>query len=69
MPRKTFSMGSADEKRFYFECRRILPEKDAVAATRLKRKQAAAEASCSASSSKVQEAMERAAEAEPLWGA
>jgi hypothetical protein len=24
-PRKTFSMGSADEKRFYLECRKILP--------------------------------------------
>merc|ERR1740121_54872 len=26
LPRKTFSMGSADEKRFYFECQRIIPE-------------------------------------------
>lgn len=25
LPRKTFSMGEADEKRFYFECRRIVP--------------------------------------------
>eukprot|EP01028_Stygiella_incarcerata_P013372 TRINITY_DN82214_c0_g1_i1.p1 TRINITY_DN82214_c0_g1~~TRINITY_DN82214_c0_g1_i1.p1 ORF type:complete len:485 (-),score=153.63 TRINITY_DN82214_c0_g1_i1:118-1572(-) len=25
LPRKTFSMGEADEKRFYFECRRIIP--------------------------------------------
>lgn len=25
LPRKTFSMGEADEKRFYVECRRILP--------------------------------------------
>jgi len=25
LPRKTFSMGSADEKRFYLECRRIVP--------------------------------------------
>jgi Protein of unknown function (DUF1015) len=25
LPRKTFSMGEADEKRFYLECRRILP--------------------------------------------
>lgn len=25
LPRKTFSMGHADEKRFYFECRAILP--------------------------------------------
>ena len=23
LPRKTFSMGEADEKRFYLECRRI----------------------------------------------
>lgn len=23
LPRKTFSMGEADEKRFYYECRRI----------------------------------------------
>jgi len=26
LPRKTFSMGAADEKRFYFECQRIVPE-------------------------------------------
>lgn len=26
LPRKTFSMGAADEKRFYFECQRIIPE-------------------------------------------
>jgi hypothetical protein len=26
LPRKTFSMGEADEKRFYFEARRIIPE-------------------------------------------
>jgi len=26
LPRKTFSMGAADEKRFYFECARIVPE-------------------------------------------
>jgi hypothetical protein len=26
LPRKTFSMGEADEKRFYLECRKILPE-------------------------------------------
>jgi 5,10-methylene-tetrahydrofolate dehydrogenase/methenyl tetrahydrofolate cyclohydrolase len=26
LPRKTFSMGEADEKRFYFESRRIVPE-------------------------------------------
>lgn len=26
LPRKTFSMGHADEKRFYFECQRIVPE-------------------------------------------
>jgi len=26
MPRKTFSMGAADEKRFYFESQRIVPE-------------------------------------------
>ncbi|MBS3162458.1 DUF1015 domain-containing protein [Candidatus Woesearchaeota archaeon] len=26
LPRKTFSMGEADEKRFYLECRRIIPE-------------------------------------------
>jgi hypothetical protein len=26
LPRKTFSMGEAYEKRFYLECRRILPE-------------------------------------------
>jgi len=26
LPRKTFSMGEADEKRFYLECRRITPE-------------------------------------------
>ena len=25
LPRKTFSMGEADEKRFYLECRRIIP--------------------------------------------
>ncbi len=25
LPRKTFSMGAADEKRFYMECRKILP--------------------------------------------
>lgn len=25
LPRKTFSMGGADEKRFYLECRRIIP--------------------------------------------
>ena len=25
LPRKTFSMGEADEKRFYLECRRIVP--------------------------------------------
>ena len=25
LPRKTFSMGEADEKRFYLECRRIRP--------------------------------------------
>ncbi|KAH7817777.1 putative DUF1015 family protein [Monocercomonoides exilis] len=25
LPRKTFSMGEADEKRFYFECRKIVP--------------------------------------------
>ena len=25
LPRKTFSMGEADEKRFYLECRRITP--------------------------------------------
>ena len=25
LPRKTFSMGEADEKRFYFEARRIIP--------------------------------------------
>ena len=24
LPRKTFSMGEADEKRFYLECRRIV---------------------------------------------
>ncbi|EER11183.1 hypothetical protein Pmar_PMAR015105 [Perkinsus marinus ATCC 50983] len=23
LPRKTFSMGEADEKRFYYECRKI----------------------------------------------
>ena len=26
LPRKTFSMGEAEEKRFYLECRRIIPE-------------------------------------------
>jgi 5,10-methylene-tetrahydrofolate dehydrogenase/methenyl tetrahydrofolate cyclohydrolase len=26
LPRKTFSMGAADEKRFYFECQRIVPD-------------------------------------------
>mmetsp|Transcript_22907 Transcript_22907/g.54065 ORF Transcript_22907/g.54065 Transcript_22907/m.54065 type:complete len:812 (+) Transcript_22907:35-2470(+) len=26
LPRKTFSMGAADEKRFYFECQQIVPE-------------------------------------------
>jgi len=26
LPRKTFSMGAADEKRFYLECTRIAPE-------------------------------------------
>jgi hypothetical protein len=26
LPRKTFSMGASDEKRFYFECQRIVPE-------------------------------------------
>jgi uncharacterized protein (DUF1015 family) len=26
LPRKTFSMGEADEKRFYLECRKIIPE-------------------------------------------
>lgn len=26
LPRKTFSMGEADEKRFYLECRKIVPE-------------------------------------------
>jgi len=26
LPRKTFSMGAADEKRFYFECQPIVPE-------------------------------------------
>jgi len=25
LPRKTFSMGEADEKRYYLECRRIIP--------------------------------------------
>ena len=25
LPRKTFSMGEADEKRFYFECRKLVP--------------------------------------------
>jgi hypothetical protein len=25
LARKTFSMGEADEKRFYLECRRIMP--------------------------------------------
>ena len=25
LPKKTFSMGSAEEKRYYMECRRILP--------------------------------------------
>jgi hypothetical protein len=25
LPRKTFSMGEAREKRFYMECRRIIP--------------------------------------------
>ena len=25
LPRKTFSMGEADEKRFYLECRQIVP--------------------------------------------
>lgn len=25
LPRKTFSMGEAEEKRYYLECRRILP--------------------------------------------
>eukprot|EP00448_Togula_jolla_P033155 CAMPEP_0170625990 /NCGR_PEP_ID=MMETSP0224-20130122/31091_1 /TAXON_ID=285029 /ORGANISM="Togula jolla, Strain CCCM 725" /LENGTH=492 /DNA_ID=CAMNT_0010952677 /DNA_START=1 /DNA_END=1477 /DNA_ORIENTATION=+ len=30
LPRKTFSMGEADEKRFYFEARRILPAGSAV---------------------------------------
>jgi hypothetical protein len=25
LPRKTFSMGEADEKRYYLECRRIVP--------------------------------------------
>ena len=26
LPRRTFSMGAADEKRFYFECQQIVPE-------------------------------------------
>merc|ERR1712129_488833 len=26
LPRKTFSMGHSPEKRFYFECQRIVPE-------------------------------------------
>ena len=25
LPKKTFSMGSAEEKRYYLECRRIAP--------------------------------------------
>ncbi len=28
LPRKTFSMGHAEEKRYYLECRRILPDPD-----------------------------------------
>lgn len=26
LPRKTFSMGEAEDKRYYLECRRILPD-------------------------------------------
>ena len=33
LPRKTFSMGEADEKRFYMECRALVPSPDAAALT------------------------------------